>query len=222
MHQLAMACLLLACLSGAWLNMTVGMSLLVTSIFVLGVVQVHFKTQFLSLEFHEKVGLEMEVAEQLSVSGIIRAWREPLQPRNLRRVTSAWSEVADHRHAEEARWGQGRSPSDTPYSPLHASSRPDDEAPPPTRQGGHGVVRLVETPPPAAARFAPVDSDAQQERPQAAEPQPRPEPQVISRLATAASGRRPSPTGSRGEGRAVSRVTQSERDHPPGSVKLDA
>jgi hypothetical protein len=98
MHLIAMASLLLACLSGALLNMDVHMSLLVTIIFVFFSVQIFFKMQYLSLSFFRTVELEMDVADQLTLPEIARAWLEPLRPHNMKAIQEMWQ---DHNRREE-------------------------------------------------------------------------------------------------------------------------
>ena len=54
-----------------------------------------YKTQFLSLEFYEKVELEMDVADHLSAREIVYAWLEPLRPTNLQRASIMWQQHHD-------------------------------------------------------------------------------------------------------------------------------
>jgi len=89
-HMIAMFCLLLACLSGAILNMALFLSLMATVIFVVVTVQVIFKLQFLSLQFHEEVELEFNVAATGSLSENWQQFLEPMRPPNVRRIMEQW------------------------------------------------------------------------------------------------------------------------------------
>jgi len=85
-HMIAMFCLLLACLSGAILNMAMFLSLMATVIFFVVTVQVIFKLQFLSLQFYEEVELEFNVAATGSLNENWQQFLEPMRPDNVRRI----------------------------------------------------------------------------------------------------------------------------------------
>ena len=89
-HQFALGFVLLACLSGALLNMAFISSLVVSLVFAAFAVQVMFKQQYLSVLFYEEVELEPEVAAAGSLVEIADALVEPLRPRNIRRIMKMW------------------------------------------------------------------------------------------------------------------------------------
>ena len=126
MHMLAMAALLLACLSGALLNMAADMAIIVTIIIVTCSVQLVFKQQFLSLQFFEEVELELDVAATGSARSLFRGWLEPLRYKNIRRVGRMWREEERRLDLVEAesRKQASRTRAEHGYSPLHEASRP--------------------------------------------------------------------------------------------------
>ena len=101
MHQFALGFVLLACLSGALLNMAFISSLVVSLVFAAFAVQVMFQQQYLSVLFYEEVELEPEVAAAGSLVEIADALVEPLRPRNIRRMMKMWE--AFGRFLEEQR-----------------------------------------------------------------------------------------------------------------------
>ena len=91
-HQLALIFLLLACLSGALLNMERIMATVVTIIFVSVTIQVAFKLQYISVQFYEDVELEPDVATTGSIGELLSAFAEPLRPANMQRMRRMWDD----------------------------------------------------------------------------------------------------------------------------------
>ena len=107
MHYFAMGCLLLACLSGALLNMSVGIDILISVIFTAFLVQVLCKLQFTSLQFYEEVELDIyDVAAIGSPLEIARNWLIPMYPTNLRRAKNMWTYL-EKVHEDDDVFGSG-------------------------------------------------------------------------------------------------------------------
>lgn len=120
-HQLALGMLLLAVLCGALLNMRMYMSLFVTGIFAFMSVQVVLKQQYLSVQFHEEVELEPEVAEIGTVLDIMRAWLDPLRPSSIQRINQMWEDERKRKLVHQQAMERHRHRLEHDASPTSAS-----------------------------------------------------------------------------------------------------